>query len=233
MKKIVLMLAVVALLATPAMADMVKTIHATNGVPLNQVGTPRGTPIYADLNTVAKYLNAGTAAQYPLPVADDIHAISGGTITSFTFGYYTPDAGTKSLLVNFFADNPADTVIPPWPAGTPAPIASYMLTGLTGGGAYAFTITGVNVPVGPDFWFEGDYSGSYGLGGGSADFGPLITGNSGGTVGYSHSIFAQTGSTWTLTSGTWVDFYLSFDIVPEPATIGLLVLGGLMILRRR
>lgn len=228
MKRAIALIALAALVV-PAMAGVATPTQTST--PATMMGSQRGTPIYADLVTAASYLNTGTTATYPLPVGDDIHAISGGTITSFQMGYYIPAGGTTgNILVNFFANDAVDSIVPPWPAGSPAPIASYLIG--VQPGAWIVTITGVSVPVGQDFWFEEDWSNAYGQSTAIATGGPLLTKNAGGTVGYSHSIYSQTGSTWGLT-GAWADFVLSFSVVPEPATIGLLAIGGLLALRRR
>jgi hypothetical protein len=230
MKKVLVMLALVGLLAAPAYAGIVN-VSPSGAVKVLPAG-PRGAPIYADLTTSGYYMNAGTTASYPLPVGDDIHAISGGTITSFVLGYYTTEAAPFNLHVRFYASDATDGGIPPTPPGAaPAPIADYVLNGLPGAGGWFVTIPGVNVPVGQDFWFEEDWSNSWGAIGATAvaTGGPLIA-TSGGTVGYSHSTFSQTGSLWGLS--IWADWVLEFD-TPEPATIGLLAMAGLFILRRR
>lgn len=230
MKNVFLMLALVGLLAAPALAGVV-TASPASAVQIAPAG-PRGAPIYADLGTSGYYLNAGTTSTYPLPVGDDIHAISGGTITSLAIGYYTTDTGPFNLHVAFFANDATDSTPPPYPLSLGSAIASLVLNDMPGGGAWALTFTGLSIPVGQDFWFEEDWSNSYAVVGATAvaNGGPLLTMGT-PTVGTSHDLFSQTGSTWYLT-GAYSNFYLEFD-TPEPATIGLLALAGLMILRRR
>ena len=142
-------------------------------------------------------------------------------------GYYIPTAvsgaGPFTVTFNFWAGDPTDST-PPGAVGSSL-ISSFSVGGLNGG-AVALGITGLSIPVGADFYIEQDYAGN-----GIINGGPLLTFNSGGTVGYSHSAFSQTGSMWTL-SGGWADFYHSVD-VPEPTTISLMVVGGLLALRRR
>ena len=231
MKKVLVMLALVGLLSAPAVAGVIN-VSPTSVVAVGDL-SPRGTPIFQALTTIGSYVNVGTTATYPLPVGDDIHAISGGTITSFKVGYYNPGAGTFNLHVSFFADTATDTVFPPTPPGSvPAPIASYVLNTLPGAGAWIVNITGVSVPVGQNFWFEEDWSNSWGVVGATAvaTGGPLLTNAS--TVGTSHDIFSQTGSGWSFSTPGIANFVLEFD-TPEPATIGLLAMAGLFILRRR
>jgi hypothetical protein len=81
--------------------------------------------------------------------------------------------------------------------------------------------------VGLDFWFEADY------GNADVDVGPLITGDPGGTVGFSHDLYSQDGFTWSFGGTPWMDFMHEFSIVPEPAMISVLVVGGLFALGRR
>lgn len=235
MKRGLLVLALMGLLVTPAMAGLaatpfagqvnLATYNAQTGVLTMGQSNPRGVPIYADLTTVGSYLNQGTSSTYPLPVGDDIHATGGGTVTSFVVGYYIPtSSGTGPFTVSysFWGGTPTDTG--PFP-GYGAPfLGGYNVGGLNPG-AWAVNITGVSVPVGADFYIEQDFAGN-----GILNGGPLITGNAGGTVGYSNSYFTQTGSLWTLS--IWADFYHSVSI-PEPATLALFGMGVLVLVRRR
>ncbi|HRX83707.1 MAG TPA: PEP-CTERM sorting domain-containing protein [Phycisphaerae bacterium] len=240
MRKLIAMVAVLAVAALPAIAGVgtalpvgstmnFATMNAQSGVITPGISQNRVIPIYADLNTALAYLNQGSGASYPLPVGDDIHATSGGTVTSFVFGYYVPTsvsgAGPFAVTIKFWPGDPTDSDPPGF--GGAASLTSFTLTGLPGG-VNAFNITGLSVPVTADFYIEQDWAGNGVLNGG-----PLLTGNSGGTVGYSHDGFSQTGSMWTLSSGTWSDFYYSVDVAPEPGTIALLALSGLAVLRRR
>lgn len=223
MKKVVLVLAA-ALMVAPVMAGVTAPSPVTVTV-LDQSSGLRGTPIYADLVTALSYLNNGSASTYPLPVGDDIHAIAGGTITSFTMGYYAPTVTTFqtfNLPVAFYTNTAGDFNVP---GGGAALNTAFTISGLPGG-AIIVSITGVSIPVGADFWFEESWAAAVGTGG------PLLTLNSGGTVGYSHSWFSQTGTTWGLGTA-WADFVLAFNVVPEPATICLMALGGLGLLIRR
>jgi hypothetical protein len=238
MKKLVAFMAVAAL-ATTAFAGISNPVPASTHIntatlDLGTGQTTRGTTIYADLVTSGYFFNCGTSASYPLPLGDDIHAISGGTITQFTFGYYNgATSGTFGIVASFFANDALDSTPPPTPTGFAGPtsaIAWYTLTGLPVG-AWYYTITGVSIPVGPNFFFEMDFSGAYFQAGTGASFaGPLVTNNPAGTVGYSHDLISQTGSLWG--SSLWADFTLSFDIVPEPASLLLLGLAGVLLRRR-
>jgi len=212
-----------------------QTFNAATGQLSQTAPSPRfaGT-IYADVG-VAGVLNAGTTASYPLPVGDDIHAIAGGTMTSFTFGYFMPSTAsgpTGQVTFRFYTTDISLTAVPPSPPSGAFYTTTVTVAGLpnsASGGVYvsAVAVTGLSVPVGTDFWIEQDWSGN-----GVPVGGPIITGDSSGAVGFSYSVFSQTGSLWTLTN-SWADFFYVVNVVPEPATIGLLAFGGLVILRRR
>jgi hypothetical protein len=220
MRKLTLCVAVLALVAAPALAE--RTIEPLSSIRYMDYGTGqvRTGPVYQDLAT-AGWFNAGQT-NYPMPVADDIHGTGPDTIVSMTIGYVNEDAttGTFVLPVTFYTNTASDGVIPG--AGA-VPIASFSIT-LPYGAFIIANIPVPNVAVGTDFWFEAQY-------GGFQTAGPILTGNPAGTVGYSHDIFAQTSTTWNFESGTWADFTLGF--VPEPASIGLLAVSGLLMLRRR
>jgi len=224
MKKYVFVVVLVALMAAPAFAGVVN-VSPTNTVRVGDV-SPRGTPIYQNLTTIGYYFNTVPYG----PAGDDIHAISGGTITSFKMGYFKPTTGSFNMSVKFYGDTPTDSVIP-GSSTVPAPLlATYSLTGLPGAGAWIITISGLSQVVSQDFWFEENFTGA-----GTA--GPLLTNAPGATIGNSHDIFSLLGNSYYFgptggpSSGV-ANFVLEFDI-PEPATIALLALTGLVILRRR
>lgn len=235
MKNLLLMTAVVALLAAPVLAGPIN-VTPTSAVPINLNGSARGAPIFQSLSTIGYYANNGTSSTYPLPVGDDIHAISGGTITSFKVGYYKPTTGSFNLHVSFFTNDAADSVVPATPGGGGGAtmFASYVLNNLPGAGAWLVNITGVSLPTAADFWFEEDWSNMYGVTGATAvdNGGPLLVDGTLAAVGFSHDLYSQTGSLWTIGLANAANFALEFDI-PEPTTIALLGLAGLMFLRRR
>ncbi|UCG17638.1 MAG: PEP-CTERM sorting domain-containing protein [Phycisphaerales bacterium] len=232
MKRFAAVLALTGMVAVPAMAGVsaplpVGTVVQEAVYDVGMGGVRSGIVVYSDLTVSGFYLNAGSGATYPGPVGDDIHATSGGTITEFKLGYNNAGTGTTfDLDVAFYGNDPTDTLVPPPAPGTAPLLGSYTLTGLPVG-AYILTVTGVSVPVGADFWFEADY------GTADVDVGPIITGDPGGAVGFSHDLYSQDGFTWDLGGSPWADFVHEFSIVPEPAMISMLVVGGLLALGRR
>jgi len=244
MRKMLAVAVVLGLAALPTMAavgnltpvstgtlPMVTYNAQTGQISPSSPGTRAGIPIYQDFTQSGYFLGQGTTATYTPAVGDDIHAVAAGTMTSFTFGYYLPSLTASGLFpnsgsavtINFHSNTAADGIVPPYPT-TPG-FFSITLTGLPGGGANAVAVTGLSVPVGTDFWIEQDWAANGVLRGG-----PLLA-TSGGTLGYSHSIFSQTGSAWHL--GVWPDFFYGVNVSPEPASIALLALSGLVVLRRR
>ncbi|MCB9849986.1 MAG: PEP-CTERM sorting domain-containing protein [Phycisphaerales bacterium] len=242
MRKMLAVAVVLCLAAMPAMAAVGNVSPvSTSTLPVSKynaqtgqltpttLGSRAGGTIYQDFTQSGYFLGQGLTASYTPAVGDDIHATAAGTMTSFTFAYVLPSATASgfpnsgsAVTINFHANTAADGLVPPFPA-TPG-FFSINVTGLPTG-THAIAVTGLSVPVGTDFWIEQDWAANGVLRGG-----PILS-TSGGTIGYSHSIFSQTGSTWTLP--IWADFFLAVNIVPEPASIGLLAFGGLVVLRRR
>lgn len=224
MKKPLLLAALLGLVVVPALADITPIPQGTT---LNHMTVDLGsgqthqrvtTAIYADLTTSGYYTN-----QVGNAVADDIHASMGGIVTGVTFGYYSPNSGTWTAVVRLIGNTSTDSIYTPV-------LGSFAVTGLSGG-AWAIGVTGLTIPVGQDFWFEVTYSAVMG------NIGPLITNNPGGTVGYSHYWFSKNATVGGIPplyafSTLWGDFYHAVW-VPEPGTLALLGLSGLLVLARR
>ena len=226
MKRTVLLAAMVALVAVPALAD-ITPMPVPDGTTLNHrtidLGNgpdPRAsTIVYADTSTSGFfYGGASTGA-----VADDIHIAGPGVLTAATFAYYgtasLTTAGTFTATVAFYGNTAGDGAFGPL-------LGSFTVTGLADAGAWAIGVAGLNIAVPADFWFEVNYTGS------AATTGPLMTGDPGGYIGYSHDVFEQNGSLYWFGGSPWADFY-HLCWVPEPGTIGLLALSGLLVLARR
>jgi hypothetical protein len=253
MRKVVAIMAVLGMAAVPAIAAVgealpasgalqFSTINAQTGVITPGGGGIRATTIYADLVTSGYFANCGVQGVGPTGngFADDIHAIPGSPITSVTVGYFVSSTGpggpgtvppgnfpmTLSLWLNDATDS-----LPNGPLGTNMYSNTFNVPGADGF-AHAVTITGLSIATTGDFYIQQDWAAN-----GVFRAGPLITGNAGGTVGYSHNAFFYYGSSYSfgsLAGGTilWADFYNAAS-TPEPLTIGLLAVSGLVVLRRR
>jgi hypothetical protein len=245
MRKVVAIMAVLGMAAVPALAFVGEalpagaqiqyhTINAQTGL-ISASGAPTGNRapvIYADLVTSGYFANCGTQTLTTLDgFSDDIHATQGGTVTSITFAYFVSvqsgPAGLYPVDLSIWEGDPTDTTpLPPNQGNMLASFDNLMVPGADGV-PHLVTLTGISVPLtGPDFYIDQGWGVN-----GVFRAGPLITGNSGGTVGYSHNAFFYYGYSYAF-SGTWSDFVYAVE-VPEPMTIGLLAASGLVVLRRR
>ena len=225
MRKTLLLVAMLGV-ALPALAD-VSPMPVPDGTTLNHMTIDLGngpdprasTIVYADTATSGYFYGGGTTTA----IADDIHIAAPGVLTGVTFGYYgtasLTTAGTFTATVAFYANTISDGVFGPL-------LGSFTVTGLADAGAWAVGVAGLNIAVPADFWFEVNYTGA------GATAGPLITGNPGGYIGYSHNLFEKAGGLVWFGGSPWADFY-HLCWVPEPGTIGLLALSGLLVLARR
>jgi hypothetical protein len=249
MRKVVAILAVLGMAAVPAMAAIVEAIPS--GTPtqywtLNYqtgvltAGSPgdRSVTIYSDLVQSPYFANNGAN---PPPsgsgsidgFADDIHAISGGTITSWTLGYFVSaqsgPPGNYPVRVSLWPLDPMnETAVPVDGPNAGAFFTADLSLPGADGLQHVVTLTGLSIAAPADFWAEQDWAGQ-----GVGRAGPIITANSGGSPGYSHDVFSASSLLYYFGPGVWADFVNEFSIVPEPVTIGLLAAGGLVVLRRR
>ncbi len=199
---------------------------------------------------------AGTQAQW----GDDLHGLAGpaqggptAVITSIRYGY-SNDVATTTHIIQIY------DMIPPSGAhgigGNPlvtgqfgALLASIVLTGQATGANFV-TVTGLNIHAGTAVWLKlGEagvgFPGTFWLSGGAAD-GVFGVGTSHPGVLYSNKNYYGPGvplqywvglpyfpfgPTGVVAANTQVA--LSGFVIPAPAVISLLGLGGLVTLRRR
>lgn len=210
--------------AIPAGQELQQVYYTTDGDGnLVQSDGSRGcVPVYADLATCGFFFpNHGG-----VELGDDQHTVAPGpfSVTCFSFAYFQPGTAAFTATVQYYDNDPNDTIHGPSLGasvipGLPSGLVMVSITGVTG--VYAPT-------AGPDVWMGVTMPN---LGSGITP-GLLITGNPGGTVGYSHNVFEMGGSLFWFGGSPWADF-TEMTGVPEPTTIGLLALAGLAVLIRR
>ena len=259
MKRVILSLAIVGLVASGAYA-----VDAVQPAPIahfNVVGDS-----VRDLTLPPIYLEDTLGTSY-FPTlgnyGDDLHttysahplvtnpiAVSNINLEGYDLGWYSADTdaghGDHSFTVNFYANDPDDSTI-----DLTAPLFTHTFTEAGGAGVTGIRNTVVefdnpvmNLPA--DLWMYVQFDAAHPKTGMliAADwpvnpFGAPSPTGSGAEYGFSHWWFitATPGLTYF---GPYVaagdppgNFLMSLYGTPEPATIGLLAMGGLALLRRR
>lgn len=218
MKKVVVVLAVL-VLAAPVFAAGIK-VAAGDATPAGQIGaSSRGVVAYSNVTTQTGYrLNQGG-----LEDGDDLFMTQGGELESFKFSYYVPATApaVTEAVIRFYEQDPNTGEVG-------ALIALYdIYSGLPGNGGWI-----INQAVDPgtilpaDVWMTVQFD--------VANCGQLLFNPP--TIGTSYDVFAEyDGAAW----GYWYlgttvisDFALEVTLTPEPASMLLLGLAGLLIRRR-
>jgi hypothetical protein len=230
MKKLVVCLSAVALLTTPAMAELAdQAIHLDQSywtaTPIDGGGRPyttAGVYVFDNMWTAiggpaprTAYLSSLIGGYVPagISVLDDF-VLTGNTFTVMHYIYWASMPSSMTQIVGFFSDTLGSSG---WAGST---FAMFSVTGLPGGGGWIITL---NLPTvvapGNHIW------------GGMIAMAPVDhpLGGPAGIGGFSSNCLYNGGAV-TSHAG---NLMWAIGNVPEPTTIGLLAFGGLLALRRR
>ena len=247
MKRVLLCMALASLACAPAMAEIAvaSTDVIVGEAQAVTVNRGVGQEIYQNLSPVAGY----TGQDLGIWVYDDLqldYALSGGNtlLDTVTFSVYYSSGGalgssldTADIDIAFYVDDGvSDPMVSPFLGGfnisvdftdgTPG-------TGLPPGYYSLITVPNVGIDLlGEQYiWAGAAYSA---IGGTVApgDAGQIIAGPQ--TIGASQDYFFEDpGGLFYFGGDPKADFLWELSVVPEPATLGLMALGGIALLRRR
>lgn len=197
------------------------------GPSLGGPGARHGTPVYENLVSTGFRYTLGNQM-----IADDLHMISGGPMTSFTFRY----AGSSAFCggfwggvatIRFYENNATNTLLP----GPTTLLASYSVP-INGSGQSSYlrhfdVPTPVSLPQ--DIWM-GISFGSGVIGGSGA-----VTASGTPTVGTSlNAHFTEPGGYVSAPHGfAYANYNFGVYVVPSPGSTTVLALGLLARCRRR
>jgi hypothetical protein len=238
MKKVLLMLALVGLISAPVLADVPRTLMGSGPLSADLSGAvapgPRSSTVYQFTNT-NNYYHAFLAPD--VWDGEYVQTTQAGawTMDGFSVGWYAPTGAPQtSLYVDFYFD---DGYLPNalnYVTGYTIPVTA---DGLAHTNAYP--VTPVVIPTG-SLWvtYSWDVAGAA-----APNMGPLHVGvpdpDPGASIGtdlLEDGWYEWDGAAyhWWWYGGTpSSDLYLELSMLPEPATLALLGLGALALLRRR
>jgi hypothetical protein len=248
MRKVFATLAVAMLMAAPAMAElsMTPTVVDPSWITVTPIGEGlRTTTMYVNgtenlydnmasafgVTGSSPYTNGVTAGAATF-VLDDMHfAAPSNTISHVHFLYYNPGAGgtlmSPSTDVLAFFSNPGGLN-----TAVGATLALYSFMAPTGFFLFSLNISGAPAVVGQDVWMGYNKSlTTFWTGGGQpVTFG---TGTNIGALGFSPTTISPSLFTTFMGAPAPGSLHWAVGGVPEPVTITLLAIGGLVSLRRR
>jgi hypothetical protein len=221
MRKSIVVLAMLALVV-PVLAGTLNPVQVTpSGVTPVVGGEPRalsGNVVYDNTVNEGLYYYNHTG----LEVGDDISMTGIGDLQAFSFVYYDT-VGAFSADVRFYEQDPIT-----YDVG--ALIGSYWVSDLPGVGGWQIDIDPVDYPITfntPDIYMTVQFDVT---GCGLIMYDPP-------TVGVSYDYFVKNlGASWGyywFGGDPVANFGLAVSLTPEPASLSLLVVGALALLRRR
>jgi hypothetical protein len=233
MKKLLVLMGVLAI-AAPAFADLMTATPERIAGYTPGAGSPAttGTIVYDNVVTVVSaYSRTNPPAE---EIGDDLLMTSGGELDSVAFSVFNSgtSAGplvTADLTVRFYD----------WDSGTGTYVYNNGLywdnfsfgTGLALG--YYTTLSVTNISSFFDIFLTNDILATLtisDLTGGANKVGQVITAQA--EVGSTDDVFYRDGGWYWFNGNPYAGFYWEVDVIPEPASL-VLVLVGLTLLRRR
>ena len=198
----------------------------------HQLASP-GTVVYSNISNGP---TGGYSQAYPpaSEIGDELLMTAGGILDSVDFSVYNgaSSAGplqTADLILNFYNQVGVSFV---WAGGLTFNGVDFGVGGLPAGYFSTFSLS--NISAVSTITLTNDVLATLtisNLGGGANRVGQVLMNPP--TVGSSTDDFYKDGLWYWFGGNPVANFYWQIDVVPEPATLSLLALGGLAMMRRR